>query len=61
MTRVSRVIDALPARKPASHGSGRPITAEQWRIRELEAQTWQLKSENALPKKASAFFARELT
>lgn len=39
---------------------GKPLTAEQQRIRQLEAENRQLKSDNDLLKKASAFCAREL-
>lgn len=39
---------------------GKPLTAEQQRIRELENENRRLKEDNALLKKASAFFAREL-
>ncbi len=41
-------------------GIGKPLTAEQQRIRQLEAENRQLKSDNELLKKASAFFAREI-
>ena len=41
-------------------GVGTPLTPEQQRIRQLEAENQQLKSDNALLKKASAFFAREM-
>lgn len=41
-------------------GVGKPLTAEQQRIRQLEAENRQLREDNALLKKASAFFAREL-
>ena len=41
-------------------GIGKPLTAEQQRIRQLEAENRQLKSDNDLLKKASAFFAREM-
>ena len=40
--------------------TGRAITAEQRRIQELEAQNRQLKRDNDLLKKASAFFAMEI-
>ena len=36
------------------------LTADQQRIRQLEAENRQLKSDNDLLKKASAFFAREM-
>jgi len=39
---------------------GKPLTPEQQRIRQLETENRQLKSDNDLLKKASAFFAREL-
>ena len=42
-------------------GIGKPLTAEHQRIRQLEAENRQLKSDNELLKKASAFFAREMT
>jgi transposase len=41
-------------------GIGKPLTAEQQRIRQLEAENRQLRSDNDILKKASAFFAREL-
>jgi transposase len=37
-----------------------PLTAEQQRIRQLEQENRQLRSDNELLKKASAFLAREL-
>jgi transposase len=41
-------------------GIGKPLTAEQQRIRQLEQENRRLKSDNELLKKVSAFFAREL-
>jgi transposase len=41
-------------------GIGKPLTAEQQRIRELEAQVRRLQEDNDILKKASAFFARAL-
>jgi transposase len=41
-------------------GLGKPLTVEQQRIRQLEQENRQLRSDNDLLKKASAFFAREL-
>lgn len=41
-------------------GIGKPLTPEHQRIRELEKQLRQLKSDNELLKKASALFAREI-
>jgi len=43
-----------------SKGIGRPLTPEQQRIRQLEQENRRLKEDNLIPKKASAFFAREL-
>jgi transposase len=39
---------------------GKPLTAEQQRIRQLEVENRRLREDNDLLKKASAFFAREL-
>ena len=41
-------------------GIGKPLTAEQQRIRQLEAENNQLRGDVDILKKASAFFAREL-
>lgn len=38
----------------------KPLTAEQQRIRELERQVRDLKMDNDILEKATAFFAREL-
>lgn len=38
----------------------KPLTAEQQRIRKLEQELKQLRQDNEILKKASAFFAREL-
>ena len=43
----------------ASLGASK-LTADQQRIRELETENRQLRTDNDLLKKASAFFAREL-
>ena len=40
-------------------GTGKPLTPEQQRIRELEAENFRLRSDVDLLKKVSAFFARE--
>ena len=39
---------------------GNPLTAEHQRIRQLEAENRQLRLDNDILKRASAFFAREL-
>jgi len=41
-------------------GAGKPLTADQQRIRQLELENRRLKEDNEILKKASAFFAREL-
>ena len=41
-------------------GIGKALTAEQQRIRQLEAENKQLRGDVDILKKASAFFAREL-
>ena len=41
-------------------GIGKPLTAEQQHIRQLEVENRQLRTDYDLVKKASAFFAREL-
>jgi transposase len=59
-TAVRRWLDQYDAEKAGEPGLGKPLTPEQQRIRQLEAENRQLKSDNDLLKKASAFFAREL-
>ncbi len=59
-TAVRRWVDQYRAELNGQPGIGTPLTAEQQRIRQLEAEVRQLKSDNELLKKASAFFAREL-
>jgi transposase len=41
-------------------GIGKPLTAEQQRIRQLENENRQLRSDVDVLKKASAFYARDL-
>lgn len=41
-------------------GIGKPLTAEQQRIRQLEQENRQLRQDVDILKKASAFFAREV-
>jgi len=57
---VRRWIKQYEAEQEGQPGIGKPLTAEQQRIRQLEAENRQLRSDNELLKKASAFFAREL-
>lgn len=57
---VRRWLDQYEQESQGLAGVGKPLTAEQQRIRQLEAENRQLKSDNDILKKASAFFAREL-
>jgi transposase len=59
-TAVCRWIEQYRAEQQGKPGIGKPLTAELQRIRQLENENRQLKSDNAILKKASAFFAREL-
>ena len=59
-TAVRRWLDQYDAEKSGQPLIGNPITPEQQRIRQLEAEIERLKSDNDLLKKVSAFFAREL-
>ena len=57
---VRRWVEQYDEESAGRPGVGKPLTPEQQRIRQLEAENRQLKSDNDLLKKASAFFAREL-
>lgn len=57
---VRRWLAQVEAEKAGQPGTGKPLTVEQQRIRQLEAENRQLRQDNDLLKKASAFFAREL-
>jgi transposase len=59
-TAVRRWLKQVEAEQTGESGIGKPLTAEQQRIRQLEAEVRQLKTDNDILKKASAFFAREL-
>lgn len=59
-TAVRRWVRQLEAERAGGPGIGKPLTADQQRIRQLEAENRRLKQDNGLLKKASAFFAREL-
>jgi transposase len=52
--------DAERAGGAGGAGTGKPLTADQQRIRQLELENRRLKEDNEILKKASAFFAREL-
>ena len=57
---IRRWLKQVKAEQSGQPVIGKPLTAEQQKIRQLEAELRQLKSDNELLKKASAFFAREL-
>ena len=59
-TAVRRWVTQFDAEQLGQSGIGKPLTAEQQRIRQLEGENRQLRMDNDLLKKASAFFAREL-
>lgn len=59
-TAVRRWIRQYDAEQLGHAGIGKPLTAEQQRIRQLEQENRQLKTDNDILKKATAFFAREL-
>ncbi len=59
-TAVSRWVEQYRAEQLGKTGIGKPLTVELQRIRQLETENRQLRSDNELLKKASAFFAREL-
>lgn len=59
-TAVRRWLSQYTAEQQDQPGIGKPLTAEQQRIRQLEAENRQLRQDNDILKKASAFFAREL-
>lgn len=59
-TAVRRWVRQYEAEQLGQAGIGKPLTAEQQRIRQLEHENRQLKMDNDILKKATAFFAREL-
>jgi transposase len=59
-TAVRRWLAQFAAEQSGQAGIGKPLTSEQQRIRQLEVENRQLRQDNDLLKKASAFFAREL-
>lgn len=59
-TAVRRWLAQFEAEQLGQSGIGKPLTAEQQRIRALEAEVRRLREDNDILKKASAFFAREL-
>lgn len=59
-TAVRRWVQQYEGEQLGQTGIGKPLTAEQQRIRQLEQENRQLKVDNDIFKKATAFFAREL-
>jgi len=59
-TALRRWIAQVDAEQTGGRGIGLPLTADQQRIRALEHENRQLRLDNDILKKASAFFAREL-
>lgn len=59
-TAVRRWVAQLDAERKGNRGVGLPLTSDMQRIRELEAENRQLRVDNDILKKATAFFAREL-
>lgn len=59
-TAVRRWVQQYKAEQLGEPGIGKPLTSEQQRIRQLEQQLRELKTDNEILKKATAFFAREL-
>jgi transposase len=59
-TAIRRWLTQYEAEINGRPGIGNPLTAEQQRIRQLENENRQLRSDVDVLKKASAFFAREL-
>jgi transposase len=57
---IRRWVKQYQSEQKGDMGIGKPLTEEHHRIRQLEQINRQLKQENALLKKASAFFAREI-
>ncbi len=57
---IRRWVAQYAAEQSGQPGIGKPLTAEQQRIRQLEQENRQLRGDVDISKKASAFFAREL-
>jgi transposase len=57
---IRRWVAQCAADQSGQPGIGKPLTAEQQRIRQLEQENRQLRGDVDILKKASAFFAREL-
>ena len=59
-TAIRRWLAQYDAEAHGQPGIGNPLTADQQRIRQLENENRQLRSDVDVLKKASAFFAREM-
>lgn len=59
-TAVRRWVAQLDDERQGGRGSGAPLTPDLQRLRQLEDENRQLRSDNEVLKKATAFFAREL-
>ena len=59
-TAVRRWLTQVDEEAAGRPGLGKPLTPEQQRIRQLEAENKQLRGDVDILKNASAFFAREL-
>ena len=59
-TALRRWVAQVEAEQLGQPGIGKPLTADQQRIRQLETENRQLRGDVEILKKASAFFAREL-
>jgi len=59
-TAVRRWLKQVTAEQTGQAVISKPLTVDQQRIRQLEAEVRQLRQDNDILKKASAFFAREL-
>ncbi|MBC7161952.1 MAG: transposase, partial [Immundisolibacter sp.] len=55
---VRRWLAQYDAEQAGQPGIGKPLTAEQERIRQLERENQRLREDVSILKKASAFFAR---
>lgn len=59
-TAIRRWLQQYSTERNGQPGIGKPLTAEQQRIRQLELENQQLRQDVTILKKASAFFAREM-
>lgn len=57
---IRRWLEQYSAEQNGQSGIGKPLKAEQQRIRQLELENQQLRQDVTILKKASVFFAREM-